>query len=115
MIHRGSIDLGGWEDASGLCKDVGTDLKTPSIFPTESLSNMFRFMLSSFPGKNGLCGVVRRTLWNAIVNAWVKTTDKQNIDKGTAWCAFTKWLLKDYLEENGACGWVAKQTTLLDV
>lgn len=62
IMHYGFAVLEGWSNASALFKDILTDLKASSTFPKESLSDMFRFVQSTFPGEDALHEKDSRTL-----------------------------------------------------
>lgn len=54
LIHRGYAVPPGWADASSLPSDALTQLNTSSSFPTESLSELFRFFQFSFLGEDAV-------------------------------------------------------------
>lgn len=89
IIQRGFAVLERWVDASALTKEVVTDLKASSKLLRESISGMFRFFQSAFPGEDAPRKEEDRNLWNAIDNAGVKVVDNWNIDRGITWYAST--------------------------
>lgn len=89
-------------------KEIPSELKASSMFPTERLSELIRFIQLTSPGEEALCAAQKRILWNPILSPGVATVAKRSINEGIKRYTSTTLLLQDYLTEYGVRGWVAK-------